>query len=566
MGKTTPKDEKIVKKLTKTLTGKPLEIIDTTPTLEVTKEETGRAVVVAWGRMNPPTAGHEMLVNKVKSLAKTRGADAKVFLSHSQDKKKNPLSYLQKIKYAKKAFGKIVQVSDSRNIIDILKSLQDSYDSITIVVGSDRVNEFKSFTSKYNKKEYDFDQINVVSAGERDPDADDVSGMSASKLRDLAARGDIETFMKGLPSNIKDRDAESMYKDIRKGMSIKEDVDNDIEEARKTDTWKTITKILPHVQTASDKQKQAKERLEKNASEYKKITEVTPDTKNILPHEHHTALRRLNHLLRHMYGREKLQRRRIMDTDESVNEALTIAQRIKRKATIKKLKSRLERGRRIAKRRMAPKQKLEKRSRRKAIQLLKKRFSGGKDYRDMSPGEKIIVDKRIENKKKLITRLAKRLFPRVRKAEAERLALVRKADAIRNYQTVTAKPLQQIKSNGPATIQFNSYDYTSIKNKAVKNGINEELLISVFLRGIQLYNEKSTPNLTDKQFAFNRVNSFVAKGKAFYEDKDLFNLNYNQKKKVVIEKTVAQKNSVNEKIKTKIRERAISTLSKIRKN
>ena len=138
-----------------------------------------KTIVFTFGRMNPPTSGHELLVSKLKKTALRKSADVAIYLSQSQDPKKNPLSYLDKVRYAKVAFGPIVKVSKARTVIEVLKELDTKYDNIIMVVGSDRVQNFEQLLNKYNQKEYTFDSIEVVSAGARDPDADDVSGMSA---------------------------------------------------------------------------------------------------------------------------------------------------------------------------------------------------------------------------------------------------------------------------------------------------------------------------------------------------------------------------------------------------
>lgn len=180
-----------------------------------------KTAVVTFGRVNPPTTGHSKLVQRVISEAKKRKATPMVFLSHSYDKKKNPLSYEQKIKYAQKAFGKIVIKSNARTIIEVCKQLESKFDNLVLVVGSDRVENFKSLLEKYNGKEYSFKSIEVVSAGERDPDADDVSGMSASKMRALAAANNLAQFKKGLPPQLQ-KNAADVLRDVRSGMGLSE--------------------------------------------------------------------------------------------------------------------------------------------------------------------------------------------------------------------------------------------------------------------------------------------------------------------------------------------------------
>ena len=191
------------------------------------REAKEKGVVFTFGRFNPPTTGHEKLVKKLNSM-KSYG-DVLLFSSHSNDKVKNPLSHRDKIKYLKAFFGKQVNVIDAdvRQIFQILVFLHNKkYTKIKMVVGSDRVREFDNIIKKYNSVKgrhgfYKFNEILVVSAGERDPDADDVSGMSASKMREFAEKGDFDSFKEGVPSTGK-KLAEKLYKDIRKGMGIAE--------------------------------------------------------------------------------------------------------------------------------------------------------------------------------------------------------------------------------------------------------------------------------------------------------------------------------------------------------
>jgi len=182
-----------------------------------------KKVTFTFGRFNQPTTGHALLVKKLTALG--RGGDVLLFSSHSNDKIKNPLDHKTKVKYLRKFFGRIVVDANVRTVFEIANELQKrKYTHVNMVVGSDRVNEFKNLLHKYNGVKarhgyYKFEEINILSAGERDPDADDVSGMSASKMRMFAEKGDLDSFREGVPSRNK-RDAEALYKDVRKGMGI----------------------------------------------------------------------------------------------------------------------------------------------------------------------------------------------------------------------------------------------------------------------------------------------------------------------------------------------------------
>ncbi len=191
-------------------------------------EASEKGATFTFGRFNPPTTGHAKLVQKlIKSSA--GGYTPLIYTSHSNDPKKNPLSYKQKITYLRKFFSKVGVIdTPARTIFEIVTDLHNKgFTDIRMVVGSDRVKEFNTLIKKYNGVKgrhgfYKFNSIQIISAGERDPDADDVSGMSASKMRALASDGNFDAFDDGVPSKNK-RVAQSLYKDIRKGLGIKEE-------------------------------------------------------------------------------------------------------------------------------------------------------------------------------------------------------------------------------------------------------------------------------------------------------------------------------------------------------
>lgn len=192
-------------------------------------EAASQTAVVTFGRMNPPTVGHLALVKKMLQISQQKQAKPLIFLSHSVDSKKNPLSYNDKAKLINMAFGRIVQKSNAKNIFDMLKELSGNYENLVIVVGSDRVKDLKRISTTYNGKDFNFKNIEVVSAGTRDPDSDGVTGMSATKMRDAAAKNDIQAFKRGLPNQL-NKYAEKILKMVREGMNLKEDLDNIFEE------------------------------------------------------------------------------------------------------------------------------------------------------------------------------------------------------------------------------------------------------------------------------------------------------------------------------------------------
>ena len=188
-------------------------------------EKTKGTLTIAFGRFNPPTTGHEKLLDTVASSSDED--DYMIVPSRSQDKKKNPLDADTKVSVMQKMFpkhkNKIVNDANNRTIFDVLKKAHnDGYANVRIVGGGDRVKEFDKLANDYNGKLYQFDNLEVMSAGDRDPDSDDVTGMSASKQRKAAAEGDIKAFMKGVPKSLNQKDAEELFKKIRVAMNIKE--------------------------------------------------------------------------------------------------------------------------------------------------------------------------------------------------------------------------------------------------------------------------------------------------------------------------------------------------------
>lgn len=192
--------------------------------------ESEREVYFTFGRMNPPTIGHGKVFD---TLSKKSGqADYKIYVSQSQNPKKDPLSYSEKVKHLRKMFPKharsIMMDTDVRNVFDVAVKLYDQgYRKINMVVGEDRIREFETLLGKYNGTKarhgfYNFESINIVSAGRRDPDAEGVEGMSASKQRANAQNNDFVAFSQGVPSTMSDRDARKLFNDVRKGMGLKE--------------------------------------------------------------------------------------------------------------------------------------------------------------------------------------------------------------------------------------------------------------------------------------------------------------------------------------------------------
>ena len=203
------------------------------------KEQKGGTAVFTFGRFNPPTTGHEKLLKVLMNTASKQRGDYYVFMSHSQDKKKNPLSHDQKMMFMKLMFPKhrsAMIKSKARNALEALVQLHDmkKYSRIVMVVGSDRVADFNTLLNRYNGEDvkhgfYQFDEIKVVSAGERDPDAEGVTGMSASKMRAAAAANDYDSFKNGLPSAFEKSNGKKLFNTLRKSMNISEELSEFLE-------------------------------------------------------------------------------------------------------------------------------------------------------------------------------------------------------------------------------------------------------------------------------------------------------------------------------------------------
>ena len=188
------------------------------------KEDLGDLTVV-FGRFNPPTVGHQKLLDAAKKVA-GKGS-LKIYPSRTQDKKKNPYDADEKVEIMKQMMPdhaeNIINDPNSKTIFDVLKQgYDDGYSNVKIVVGADRVKEFAKLSGDYNGKIYDYLGVEVVSAGDRDPDAEGVEGMSASKLRKAAADNDFKTYRTGIPDIIDDKTAKVMMNTLRKKMQVKE--------------------------------------------------------------------------------------------------------------------------------------------------------------------------------------------------------------------------------------------------------------------------------------------------------------------------------------------------------
>ena len=511
-----------------------------------------KKTVIAWGRMNPMTTGHEILVKKVQDTARRERADPRIYLSHTQNAKKDPLQYKDKIVMARKAFGSVVKVSQSRTLIQLMQELQEAgFTEVIMVAGSDRVQEYKTLLNRYNGKDYTFDSIKIESAGERDPDAEGASGMSASKLRQAAASGDEKRFLEGVPSEMSKADAMKLYALVRKGLLVEE-----------IKTFLETNKMKPEI---TDK--------DFSDEELQKLVDETPFAE-----------------IDKEVDDEDEEDEEDEEGDELKEDALlertplTLQQRIKKARIMRRLAPRLKRQRALKKFRMATGERLTQRARKLARNILRRKFAGerGAHYATLPIAQKISVDKLIANKDAVVSRIVKRLIPMVRRKEVERLRQARRsptdtaikapAPAIGRFENVSPisksavdplhetakdrdiqKTFDQLRQSYKPAInsyaeksRFNhvvetvrknkvSNSYSGIKeldksqlallNKANIAEVSFEIIQAVYNRGVESWNKNPRTSTTAEQWGFARVNTFIAELKDgnLKQDKDLDN-------------------------------------------
>ena len=190
-------------------------------------DEQEKHIVFSYGRMNPPTAGHSKVVDKVKSHADKIGANHAVIVSHSQNQKTDPLHHEHKKEYLKHIHPDVNFEHSTKEhphfLAQLKKFNQEGHSHATMVVGSDRVKQFKALAHKYNGKEYNYKKINILSAGHRDPDAEGVAGISGTKMRNHASGNDYNSFKAGLHPNHSDEHAKKLFKATRQGMNLQKE-------------------------------------------------------------------------------------------------------------------------------------------------------------------------------------------------------------------------------------------------------------------------------------------------------------------------------------------------------
>jgi len=365
-----------------------------------------KSVVFTFGRMNPPTTGHQLLVNKLLAHARQTKATPRVYLSHSVGKK-DPLPYDKKISFARAAFGAIVRKSNSKNVIQILKDLEkEGFTHVTMFGGSDRVPEFTNLLNRYNGKEYNFEKIEVKSAGERDPDADDVSGMSASKMRALAKDEKVAEFLRGAPNTLKITQAKNMYNAVRKALLGEDVMDYSHDE-----------RFVGFIVEASDDEMDIA--IPSDGEIAKHIDDMSVDDFDL---DDADAL-----MLDVILGQD-------IDEKEEVDEArvLSLQTRQKLAQRMKSMSKRLARLRDIKRKQMPAQQRLRMRARKAALMILRRRATGktNLDYSTLSRSQRVAVDNALVNRfgkglNSAVDRISKRILPMIRKKAQTSVAQAR---------------------------------------------------------------------------------------------------------------------------------------------
>lgn len=382
-------------------------------------EAKDKKVVFTFGRFQPPTSGHQLLIEKVQQVAKKLGAEHRIYPSPSHDVKQNPLSHSDKVKYMKKMFKGANIMNDKKmiNPFKVAEQLSEQgYTHVTMVVGSDRVQEFKKGIGKYVGTDgYNF-KFNVVSAGKRDPDAEGVVGMSGSKMRQAVKDGDLASFSTGVPSGVNKKDIQGLFKAIKKGMGLKE---QRILTFGEYEEYALFEKNRKSVEL-DERRKDVYAIVDKKG----KVVAANLTDDNSQKESSNRGGQRKGFTI-------------VLDPDAKVGDVLkTFARKesveldeVSREARIKMSRSAKRTAKKRAKTRQR-KQKLKKtgttlvtKSQKDARSFFKSKFLRGKSWSSLGNAEKQTIEKRLKKiKPAKLKSIAKKLLPGIRKSERERIA------------------------------------------------------------------------------------------------------------------------------------------------
>ena len=520
--------------------------IDLEPTLDEAAKGTA---IFAWGRMNPMTVGHEKLVKKVMSVAKSEKGIPHIFLTHSFDKKKNPLQYDTKIKYAQKAFGPIVKKSTAKTIFQLMKQLETRFNRVVLVAGSDRVKEFNDTLNKYNGKEYNFDEIKVVSAGQRDADSDDVSGISGTKMRGYAVT-DMKKFGANLPKRIKG-DAEEIASLVRKGMNMSESEEIHIDDMEPLDEVldrQQRRQIGLRMKKMRHKMARGRERAKRKTASMEVLKKRARKAAIGLLKQKFAKNRRYADM---SPGEKEVIDKRIAKINK--NRIATIARKllpkVKEKERARKLSLASKRNESLDSRFEAfmedyykgvPKDKKDDRKAHFKRNAEKPGDGADKDsnYKpapgDFKDGERVKtkVSKHTKKYKDMfgegnmwgqrITKKPHMLLDKNGKTKFDKRFKMYKPKN-EEYEDISEELLSLIESTEEFSLELNEDPTASLKKKAEKTGMPMGVLRQVYNRGVAAWKSGHRPGTTPEQWGHARVNSFVTKSSGTWgkADKDL---------------------------------------------
>jgi len=497
----------------------PVKYVETEPTIKEGKTKDN--AVISFGRMNPPTSGHELLVSKVISTALRANASPLIYLSHSQDPKKNPLSYKDKIRFAKIAFGSAIQESRARNIIEVAKELSKTYKNLVVVVGSDRVKEFSRLLDKYNGVEYDFDVINVMSAGDRDPDSEGVKGMSASKMRALAQEGDHDGFKRGLPKRLQAASRE-VFDAVVDGLneSVKHEALDRQQRRQRSILMKKLAPKIARKKKIAMKKKAGTDKLKQRAQKQ--------------------ALDVVKKMVAGKKDYSTLSIDQKVKVDDKVKKKSALVNRIAKKLIPKVKAAEKERFARMqqAKSQMASYDPMEEDMNKSYGKGLSKSTNAKRQAQfnkqakmdddnpaayKPAPGDseaKTKTSKHTKNFKKMFGEASEQdMRPRKRYHKALNADNTVKFDArFKMYKKPKEEDPVEIKEEIDSLMDqvdfiFESNPTKSLKKKAEQTGISYDILKKVFDRGVAAWKTGHRPGTTPAQWGLARVNSFATGGK-----------------------------------------------------
>ena len=561
--------------------------------------------VIAFGRMNPPTTGHEKLIHAVHKEAKRVKGHAEVIASHSHDNKKNPVPQDKKISYIKKVAPKGVKVTaaskEHPTIFHHAARLhKEGHTHLTVM--SDKSEEWGKSLKANNDKpgkhgHYNFKSITMKSSGHRDPKASGTEGMSGTKMREHAKSGDHKSFKAGLPKALHPHAKEIMkhineatdpavimkgsIMKLRNVLGTKAPI-NRIQQGmvslgrgetvRKPAVRAATHKMVGNLNTMLQNPQQAnrilqmirknkrdaeraaapKEQegpigegivnLKKSGFQQRSFTRKDPRTERSKAQKTRDKFAAFNidRAMKSKGIKPKTEETVMDDQNNEFGEAvMDIKQRIKRKLIMRRHRPKLKRMKKLYAKRKVPTKNLVQRARKAAIRKVRVKTTGkrGANYNKLSAGAKMMVDKTVAGKQRQVNVIAKRLLPKHRKAEIQRLSS--SFDQFVGVQLDERAPVQGEfeRKNNPTKASKTKHNYKektskrlahaepvtesdldSLFGKSVQSGWDFEVILEVFMRGIErnLYEDQ-----TSVQNGFGRVNSFINEGKAFQEDQDL---------------------------------------------